>query len=560
MIEKVAILSISIFLSSIAGLSLIYPIYLQFIMDRFSFSLSHINLYGLSIIIGGFTGFPIGFIYDYYGPKLSTLIGTFLLSIGYFLLHLLFTCDIFIGMPIHPLLILGFIIGQGNYLLHTTSLCTNFQNFKFKHNSTIVCLLITNIIISPSVLITYKSQLTELQIKNINIYISLFILLIGLSCFLIMKNLKKPYQEDKLLRKYQKYKEKHEIQYMVYYNMITIFIFIIGVFINYIQEDYVFPIIIIYPLLQILNFVFIICEYYGVFDTFFYPEFKKKMDHKIRQIELSHLPNTTNNQPNLHVSEHKEKNIDIFSVNSETEVPFIDAVFSKKFILLVIAIAFGIGSALSNINNINFILKSIVYETTHYSGMNKGVISIYKVNELFIYVILYFTSNTFVRISSYMLIHVYQKRNTFSHYFIIFSLLGLCSQILSITMNTTLLYLSIMLIGATHGAYMTFIPLYVKHEFGLINFGKVQGILLTGGSLGVMLISNGLFMCSYKHNTITKGGDECYGRKCFILSYVITSILFGINVGIGYTLKKTEDGAKEANKDFAEMLKKKNII
>jgi hypothetical protein len=137
------------------------------------------------------------------------------------------------------------------------------------------------------------------------------------------------------------------------------------------------------------------------------------MDHKIRQIELSHLPNTTNNQPNLHVSEHKEKNIDIFSVNSETEVPFIDAVFSKKFILLVIAIAFGIGSALSNINNINFILKSIVYETTHYSGMNKGVISIYKVNELFIYVILYFTSNTFVRISSYMLIDIYQKRNTF---------------------------------------------------------------------------------------------------------------------------------------------------
>ena len=106
-------------------------------------------------------------------------------------------------------------------------------------------------------------------------------------------------------------------------------------------------------------------------------------------------------------------------------------------------------------------------------------------------------------------------------------------------MNKALLYLSMMLIVATHGAYMTFIPLYVKTEFYLSNFGKVLGVLLSSGSIGIVLISNRVIMCTYKHNAITHEGDECYGKKCLILSYVITSILLGINVGIGLCLKKS---------------------
>ena len=34
-------------------------------------------------------------------------------------------------------------------------------------------------------------------------------------------------------------------------------------------------------------------------------------------------------------------------------------------------------------------------------------------------------------------------------------------------MNKKLLYLSIALGGATHGAYMSFIPIFVKNEFGI---------------------------------------------------------------------------------------------
>ena len=79
MIEKFFILIVSIFIVLAAGSANIFPIYLQKLMDKYNFSLYKTNLYGSFITLGTFVGFPIGYIYDSFGPKISIFIGTILL-------------------------------------------------------------------------------------------------------------------------------------------------------------------------------------------------------------------------------------------------------------------------------------------------------------------------------------------------------------------------------------------------------------------------------------------------------------------------------------------------
>jgi uncharacterized membrane protein len=89
MLEKFFILIISIFLVLSAGSANIFPIYLQKLMDKYNFTLYETNLYGSFITLGTWVGFPIGYIYDSYGPKISILIGTIFISGGYYLLYFL---------------------------------------------------------------------------------------------------------------------------------------------------------------------------------------------------------------------------------------------------------------------------------------------------------------------------------------------------------------------------------------------------------------------------------------------------------------------------------------
>ena len=142
--------------------------------------------------------------------------------------------------------------------------------------------------------------------------------------------------------------------------------------------------------------------------------------------------------------QHEIQRKDTLASQSNKEVPFMTALTSPKLLLCFISLMLGLGSTLANLNNINFILKSLSYKV-HYSGMNKGVISIYKVKELFFYVILYFAFNAIIRISSGPFLDVLIKRKKFTLYFIIFTIIGGVSQLTGAIMNKHLLYLSIAL-------------------------------------------------------------------------------------------------------------------
>jgi hypothetical protein len=260
MIEKFLILIMSIFLILAAGSANIYPIYLHNLIEKFGFTINEMNLYGSIVTLATLIGFPISIIYDSYGPKISCLIGTIFLSGGYFILHSLFKYEFFSNITIYPLYFLAFIIGQGYSLLYTTIIATNLKNFRFKQNSSMIGILVANLAISPSIFTTYRQLNLEISEDNFYLYFSIFLFFIGFFTFIIINNINFPYPEDSILKKYQKYKEKRILIILMFYSLINIALFVFGVLFNYFTNSYSFPLILIYPILQLLTFLIVLLE------------------------------------------------------------------------------------------------------------------------------------------------------------------------------------------------------------------------------------------------------------------------------------------------------------
>lgn len=273
MIRKLLIIVMGIFLVIAAGSCNIYPLYLKQMKDKFGYSIKQVNLYGSFINIGLWVAFTMGFLYDKYGPRVSCIIGAVLLSGSYAVLHVIMNSEL-ISFSIVPMLILGFIMGQGSALCYTTAVTTNLKNFQIE-SSSIVGLLVSNMAISPSIFTTYKEALPNVKIANYFLMISVFLAIIILLCSIVYKNIQGEV-EDKNEREYNRYKEKKVIYLLILLNILTLAIYTFGVIFNNLKDEVRFPNVIVYPSLQLLNFLFVLFERYGLFDNIYFKEFIAK--------------------------------------------------------------------------------------------------------------------------------------------------------------------------------------------------------------------------------------------------------------------------------------------
>jgi hypothetical protein len=263
-----------------AGSCNIYPLYMNQMMEKFNFTLKEANLFGSFINLGLWVAFTMGLIYDKFGPKISCIIGAVLLSGSYAVLHMIMNSEIQ-SIGLFPLLILAIVMGQGSALCYTTAVTTNLKNFS-SNNSSIVGLLISNMAISPSIFTTYRQALSHIRIANYFLMISVFLGIIILICGWVFTNLKYIYSDHEKLKDYEKYKEKKIIRLFVILNILILVIYTFGVIFNNLisAEGNKFPNAIIYPCLQMLNFLFIIFEKTGLWEKLFFREF---IDRQIRK-------------------------------------------------------------------------------------------------------------------------------------------------------------------------------------------------------------------------------------------------------------------------------------
>jgi len=201
-IRKLLIIIFGIFLVLTAGVCNLYPIYLSKMQKKFNYTLKEVNLYGTFINIGLWVAFPMGYIYDKLGPKLSCLIGAFFLSGGYLSLYFIFSSEI-TQISLLVLLLIGLIMGQGSALCYTTSVTTNLKNFRFKESSSIVGLLVANLGLSPSIFTTYKNAF-DIKTASFFLAIAIFSFFVLIFSGFIFHNIRRIYSQEETQQTYEK--------------------------------------------------------------------------------------------------------------------------------------------------------------------------------------------------------------------------------------------------------------------------------------------------------------------------------------------------------------------
>ena len=209
----------------------------------------------------------------------------------------------------------------------------------------------------------------------------------------------------------------------------------------------------------------------------------------------------------------------------------------RQIILLFIVLALTMGSMISNVNNIKFIIFSIDSDNDISStSLDK-------------YPLLYFAFNSLSRIVMGRICN--QLMGTDETFAILAAItsVGLISQIFGFFMVKFFVYLSISFAGMTHGGLMTFAPLYCRYYFHIKNLGTVLGFLTTGNAVGSIIISTLIFPIFYhKYSIKDKNGEEiCNKKKCSSFSYAINCLFVIAACGLSHYLY-VEDKKKKIKK------------
>lgn len=278
-----------LFLVIAAGSCNIYPLYLASLRDRFGYSLKELNLYGAFINIGNWVGITTGLLYDKIGPRFCCLISAIVLPSAYVVLSVLIKSSL-VHLHIIILLLIGFILGQSCSLIYTSSLNTNLKNYNSRHSTAIVGIITTNVAISPSIFTTFKEAMPNMQNSSFFIFVSGYLVIITALCAWVFRIIPNPYPEHRKLIAYQNYKETKIIGVLTALNLFTLCFYLFGVIVNKINDNTSFPNVIIWPLLQSLNFVILGLEKFELWDKLLFKRFiKSEMKQREKESDLNEL-------------------------------------------------------------------------------------------------------------------------------------------------------------------------------------------------------------------------------------------------------------------------------
>ena len=268
-------------------------------------------------------------------------------------------------------------------------------------------------------------------------------------------------------------------------------------------------------------------------------------NNNIININNSFLP--LNNTLNLFEPEEKEDD----NVEKISRCVFLLTLFRRRqIIILFFVLVLTMGSMISNVNNIKYIVVSI--------DPSKDISSI----SLDKYPLLYFAFNSLTRIVIGSISTSLMGTDETFYILISITIIGFISQVFGFFMTKFFVYLSISLAGMTHGGIMTFVPLYCRYYFSLKNLGTVLGFLTTGNAIGSIIIATFIFPSFYhKYSTYNKNGEEiCTIKKCFQYSYGINCLFIICAILLSYSLYKEDKIKKMKERKEKENIYRNNVL
>ena len=268
-------------------------------------------------------------------------------------------------------------------------------------------------------------------------------------------------------------------------------------------------------------------------------------NNNIININNSFLP--LNNTLNIFESEEKEDD----NMENISRCVFLLTLFRRRqIIILFFVLVLTMGSMISNVNNIKYIVVSI--------DPSKDISSI----SLDKYPLLYFAFNSLTRIVIGSISTSLMGTDETFYILISITIIGFISQVFGFFMTKFFVYLSISLAGMTHGGIMTFVPLYCRYYFSLKNLGTVLGFLTTGNAIGSIIIATFIFPSFYhKYSTYNKNGEEiCTIKKCFQYSYGINCLFIICAILLSYSLYKEDKIKKIKERKEKENIYRNNVL
>jgi MFS family permease len=114
-----------------------------------------------------------------------------------------------------------------------------------------------------------------------------------------------------------------------------------------------------------------------------------------------------------------------------------------------------------------------------------------------------------------------------------------------------MLVIVVFIIGFSNGALWCLTPTMISEFYGLKYFGRNWGIVMLGNAFGGLFLQQA-FGWIYDSNIQYKGETDCYGLRCFTMSFTMAAVLSFCSCIFNLGLLQ-EQLAKRRNTELKEM-------
>jgi len=356
------------------------------------------------------------------------MVPLFFLPGSYMIIHYLININENLHLPFIIFSIIAVLLGQGSSICYSTAMSMNMNNFKFKDSSLIVSLLSLNASLGPSVFAFYKDNISFFNTQNFYFFLSLFLALNIIACLIIFKSYSIENEDiatqQKSILSLNGFRENEIVKFLYRINGIICISFIINIFFNYFGITFTKKIMIyLYPILISSQFLFLLCKFKSFYNENFVKEYLAKFDEKMCSESKSQIVNKNVNNENegnkkikiveaekelgiIHIPEINgnfivnnlnDDNSEIIKTdmgnrvnkklidnednenyeNNISNVNYqitekIDNFKLKNLFLMFLILFFGLGSVISNYNNLHYIVDSMHYAELESLELAKG--------------------------------------------------------------------------------------------------------------------------------------------------------------------------------------------
>ena len=278
MLKRTLSLCMAILLTVCTGSCFLYPIYINYLKNKFSYSVIEINLFSSFLNFGFWACILMSLLYNIIGTKASTAISLILLPGVFFVIYIISDSNLdYVG--IYWLMILGFLLGEGSGLLYINILNTSIKNFYKSCTTNIINLISSTIAISPCIFYSYSDMFTNGLSVNDFLFLVLFIITIVILFGMCLFDYNEPTIADEFDAKMFKLnKQTFIVKIFSYVNLYSLIIFLLLVVINSIFSISL-PHYLIFPIAHVLYIIIVVLEGFKVFDKYIIQEIERTHGH-----------------------------------------------------------------------------------------------------------------------------------------------------------------------------------------------------------------------------------------------------------------------------------------